>query len=61
MNIKRKIDTLLAKSNGMQLVWLLGVSAICLIIAFFIAYIVFDDGKLVWQKKNIRLTKYAVI
>ena len=49
MNIKRKIDTLLAKSNGMQLVWLLGVSAICLIIAFFIAYIVFDDGKLVWQ------------
>ena len=49
MNIKRKIDTLLAKSNGMQLVWLLGVSAICLIIAFFVAYIVFDDGKLVWQ------------
>ena len=49
MNIKRKIDTLLAKSNGMQLVWLLGVSAICLIIAFFIAYFVFDDGKLVWQ------------
>lgn len=49
MSIKRKIDTLLAKSNGMQLVWLLGVSAICLLVAFFIAYIVFDDGKLVWQ------------
>lgn len=26
MTIKRKIDQLLAKSNGMQLVWLMGVS-----------------------------------
>ena len=25
MTIKRKIDQLLAKSNGMQLVWLMGV------------------------------------
>ena len=49
MLIKRKIDQLLAKSNGMQLVWLMALSALCLAIAMFVAYLVYDDGKVTWQ------------
>ena len=49
MLIKRKIDQLLAKSNGMQLVWLMAVSAICLAVAMSVAYFVYDDGKVTWQ------------
>ena len=49
MLIKRKIDQLLAKSNGMQLVWLMAVSALCLAVAMAVAYLVYDDGKVTWQ------------
>lgn len=49
MMIKRKIDRLLAKSNGMQLVWLMAVSALCLGVALAIAYFVYDDAEVRWQ------------
>lgn len=49
MTIKRKIDQLLAKSNGMQLVWLMGVSALCLGVALIMAYFVYDDAEVKWQ------------
>lgn len=49
MNVKRKIDLLLAKSNGAQLLWLLILSALCLSLALFVSYYVFGDGKVPWQ------------
>lgn len=49
MNIKRKLDQLLAKSNGAQLLWLLILSALCLSVALFVSYHVFGDGKVPWQ------------
>ena len=49
MNIKRKLDQLLAKSNGAQLLWLLLLSALCLSVALFVSYHVFGDGKVPWQ------------
>ena len=49
MILKRKIDLLLAKSNGAQLMWLLGLSVASLAIAIVVAQWVFDDGTIVWQ------------
>lgn len=49
MMIKRKIDQLLAQSNGMQLVWLMAVSALCLGVALAMAYFVYDDAEVRWQ------------
>ena len=49
MILKRKIDLLLAKSNGAQLMWLLGLSGASLAIAIVVAQWVFNDGTIVWQ------------
>ena len=49
MILKRKIDLLLAKSNGAQLMWLLGLSVASLAIAIVVAQWVFNDGTIVWQ------------
>ena len=49
MILKRKIDLLLAKSNGAQLMWLLGLSVASLAIAIIVAQCVFNDRTIVWQ------------
>lgn len=46
--LKRKIDIVLSEGHGRQLLWLFAITLVCIIIAVFIATVIFHDT-LEWQ------------
>lgn len=47
--LKRKIDKLLTRDNGSQLVWLLAATLLVILVAIAVVRLVFDDDSMVWQ------------
>ncbi len=47
--LKRRIDIVLSKGHGSQLLWLFAITLACIFIAIFIARVIFNDDILSWQ------------